>query len=627
MSFFEELKRRNVVRVGIAYLLIAWVLLQGLDFGLDLIDAPNWVIQALFMLAAIGLPAVLVFSWVYEMTPQGLKRDHEVDPEQSITPETGRKLNRVITVFLVLVVAWFAFDEFYLERNTEELASSRTDEQSESDPGPIMERPAEPTPAISSSSIAVLPFADMSPEGDQEFFSDGISEELINVLVKVSALEVSSRTSSFAYKGKDTPISQIARELEVANVLEGSVRKAGNKVRITAQLIDAKTDKHLWSETYDRELDDIFAIQTEISNHIVEALKVALAVEEVAAMAHEQRPTENVEAYEQYLLGRHFWRLRHEENLALSRVHFQNAIDLDPEFAKAYEGLASAWAVMPAWSDTSNEEALGNAEPYALKALELDSGLPLARGILGEIEAFHHNWSESLRQYAINLQENPRNSTVHQWNAEMVNRFGYGEEALQLILRAYELDPASPVINQSAVWVAAMRTEDDLARKHAEIARGLGMADRVDRGLFSVRVRGGEWDTLKAWAAAHNAHPLVTACIDAYQTPDAKPDLAVELVALMEGGEYDGANGVLLVDCLAYNGRPDIAVQRIGMAVENFGWEALWPVWAVRPGAQAMRDTEEFKNLIRNLDLDSLYRERGWPDLCRPLGEDDFECD
>ena len=288
MSLFSELRRRNVFRVGIAYTVVAWLVAQVAELALDSFGSPEWVMKTLLLFLALGLPFAIIFAWAFEMTPEGLKREKDVDRSQSITHKTGRRLNYSIIGILVVALAFSLATRDWSHRGPDDT----------------------PTPEVASDemTIAVLPFVNMSDDKENEYVSDGISEELLNVLVKVEGLRVASRTSSFSFKGKDTPIPEIAEALRVEHVLEGSVRKAGDTIRITAQLIDVKTDSHLWSETYDRKLEDIFVIQDEISAHIVEALKIALGAGDVVETAG--KPTENLVAYEAYLKGRYLWQRR-----------------------------------------------------------------------------------------------------------------------------------------------------------------------------------------------------------------------------------------------------------------------------------------------------------------------------
>jgi TolB-like protein len=248
-GFFEELKRRNVFRVAIAYIVVAWLVLQVADVVLPTFQTPDWVMPAFTFLLALGFPVALTFAWAYEMTPEGIKREKEVDRSQSITRNTGRKLDFIIIGVLVVAIAFLAYDEFVIEPAQEEARTTANSEASE-----VIETD------IPEMSVAVLPFVNMSADPDQEYFSDGISEELLNQLVKIRGLQVAGRTSSFAFKGRNEDLRSIADQLNVAHILEGSVRKAGDRVRITAQLVKASDGYHLWSETYDRDLSDIFAI-------------------------------------------------------------------------------------------------------------------------------------------------------------------------------------------------------------------------------------------------------------------------------------------------------------------------------------------------------------------------------
>ena len=480
MSLFKELKRRNVFRVGIAYTVATWLLIQVTDTVFPRIGLPDSAVTLVIALLAIGFIPALIFAWAFEMTPDGHQTRKRCRSHAVYHADTGRKLDRVIIGVMTIAIAYLLLDKLVLQTPA---------------PVPVQANPTAVTDqqaAVSSTqSIAVLPFVNMSADVDNEYFSDGISEELLNVLVKVSTLHVASRTSAFAYKGKDLPISQIARELNVDNVLEGSVRKAGNRVRITAQLIDAETDRHIWSETYERELVDIFDIQEEISNNIVAALKVALNVDETAALERAQHPTANAEAYEIYLQGRYAWRQRHEENILKSIELFEQAIAMDPTFARAYEALASAWAILPVWSDVSNQESMQQAKPAAVKALQLDATLSEARAVLAEVAFDEGQWLAAITEYEQALQLDPRNPTLHQWLGEAFTYLGFLSKGLEELIIAFELDPGSPVINQSLVWIATMNRADELAFKHVEIAKGIGIGERATFNAIDASVRRG----------------------------------------------------------------------------------------------------------------------------------------
>ncbi|MEE4173189.1 MAG: tetratricopeptide repeat protein [Xanthomonadales bacterium] len=448
MSFFAELKRRNVVRVGIAYVLIAWVLLQAADFGLDLIDAPNWVIQALFLVAAIGLPAVLIFSWIFEMTPEGLKLDREVDRGQSVTPETKRRLDRVIIGVLVLVIALLAGERF-LPR-----------------PEPTTTPPSADPPQVSHSepaqSIAVLPFLNMSADPDNEYFSDGVAEEVLNALARIPDLKVAARTSAFSFKNSAQPVSQIAAALGVEHVLEGSVRKAGNQVRITAQLVQAGDGFRLWSETYDRQLDDIFRIQDDIAQNIAEALKVTLDLP--SSLNERENETDSLEAYELYLQGMGLWHQRSAASLLSAIAAFEAAIELDPEFSRAWSGLALTWSVLPGYTDTPLSLASEKALEAANRALALDPDNVEARLGLASEKMNAGNRQEALRLYDEVIQLQPSLATAWQWRGRALAREGRIEDALASYERAMSLDPRSRIIPYNTAWWHEAAGNTDRAR-------------------------------------------------------------------------------------------------------------------------------------------------------------------
>ena len=315
-NFFAELKRRNVYKVAVAYAVVSWLLIQIATQVFPFFEVPNWAIRLVVLVLVLGFPVALVLSWAFEITPEGIKRESEVVPDERRTRRGGRRIIG-ITIALALVAAGLlAF----------QLLRSRLANLSHGEPD------------VPLASIAVLPFTDMSQAKDQEYFADGISEELLNLLAKIPQLQVTARTSSFAFKGKETGIPEIARTLHVAHVLEGSVRKAGNSVRITVQLIKASTDTHLWSQTYDRKLDDIFAIQDEIAADVVKQLKVTLLGEGPKAR------TTDPEAYAFYLQAVQLGRLRTAEAYEQSDALYQKVLAIDPRYAPAWGGLAGNFA-------------------------------------------------------------------------------------------------------------------------------------------------------------------------------------------------------------------------------------------------------------------------------------------
>jgi TolB-like protein len=345
MSFLQELRRRNVVRVGIAYALMGWLLLQAADFVLDLIDAPNWVIQVFVLMVVIGLPIALFLAWAFEITPEGVKRESEIDRSQSITGKTGRKLDFAIIGFLALIIILMVAERVFFAGESTSQPASIAAQTSQ----PPLESPVTQTQEVVNKSIAVLPFADLSQAQDQRWFADGLAEEILNALVKAPDLSVTARTSSFQFRDTKLSIEQIARELGVAHVLEGSVRSAGDRIRVTAQLIRASDGFHLWSENYDRNVADMISIQEDLARNIATALETSMDPEALAQMA--QAGTRSVEAYQAYLRGLQIqvdaFNMSQDEGEMFRQGYLQmeKARTIDPGFAEAHVQAANYWKV------------------------------------------------------------------------------------------------------------------------------------------------------------------------------------------------------------------------------------------------------------------------------------------
>jgi len=378
MNFFAELKRRNVIRMAGLYLVGAWLLTQVSSTVLPMFDAPAWLPRSIVVLLAIGFVPALIFAWVFELTPQGLKRDEEVKPEESIAPQTARRMDRLIIAMLALALAYFGFDKFVLApRRDAALVVATTQAVTAT-------TAAAAAPAVDAHSIAVLPFVNMSGDAANEYFSDGISEEILNVLARTVGLQVAARTSSFSFKGKNQEIPEIARQLQVRMVLEGSVRKQDDRVRITAQLIDANKGYHVWSQTYDRKLSDIFAIQDEIAKAIGNELQVQI----VGASENGKSAggTRNLQAYDLYLRGIALWQTRRGDALWQAVELFENAVKADPKYAQGYAGLALIYSIMGAYTARIPfAETLQRARDSAERALAIDAALPEAYAALGRV--------------------------------------------------------------------------------------------------------------------------------------------------------------------------------------------------------------------------------------------------
>jgi len=582
MSFLGELKRRNVFRVAAAYALAAWVLLQAIDFVLDAISAPNWILQVFIMAAVAGFVIVLVFSWVFEMTPEGIKREKEIDRTQSITPQTGRKLDRVIITFLAVAVVMLLADRFIStekEMGSEPFSDkvaqvSAAESDKGSDPistardGTVQSENGSLTPVESAEiSVAVLPFVNMSDDASNEYFSDGISEELLNVLVRVEGLRVPSRTSSFSFKGSDKNIAEIGKELKVDHVLEGSVRKAGDRIRVTAQLIDVNTDTHLWSETYTRKVDDIFAVQDEIAQAIVSALKVTLSGTEQSSLA--QHSTDNVKAYNKYLLGRHLWSQRTKQSLLVAVEPLQQAVALDPKFDQAWAALADTYVLLPEYRAGSIVEFIPEARKAAERALAINPDSARALTTQAYIKAmYEYDFAGANADFARAVELEPGYATGHQWFAEILAAQRRTDEALEQIELAIEADPLSAVIAHIKGWILMYTGRTDEALAQYQAARALNpLMPTILGNMVTLNLMRGEYQTARLLSAElgqilNTDQAPDLALIDAMENPALK-DHAVKLIQQWPD-VYDGAMDRAL--SLALLGEYDLALDNLEKA-------------------------------------------------------------
>ncbi len=397
-SFFTELKRRNVFKVGVAYIVLAWVVIQVSDTVFPQFGFPEWTNQFVTIIMALGFPVAIFFAWAFEITPQGIKKESEITPEDSITSHTGRKLDFAIIGLLVVALGYFIY-----ERNANDTATQA-------------ESPKEAVQEVEGSSIAVLSFVNMSSDKEQEYFSDGISEEILNVLAKIPKLHVTSRSSAFYYKGKDIKISEVAKELGVKYVLEGSVRKSSNSVRITAQLIEAQSDRHLWSQTYDRKLEDTFAVQDEVSASIAKVLA------KILGFAYETENTSqtsiNSEAYNQYLLGVYNFEQRTKESVESAISDFERSIQIELGYAEAHARLAISHLYLGGFDGYNRNEQFEIAKPYAEKAYSLspnawETNWAMGRMLSAQASIFGTDYDDVIPYLEKTLELNPSYGPVY----------------------------------------------------------------------------------------------------------------------------------------------------------------------------------------------------------------------
>jgi TolB-like protein/Tfp pilus assembly protein PilF len=601
MSFVAELKRRNVIRVGILYLVSSWVLLQLTDVLASLLPVPEWTGSLVVLLLALGFVPVLLFAWVYEMTPEGLRREKDIDPSESITAGTGQKINTLIVVLLVIAIAGLIADRLIPE------AGPIADTALQADVEAV--RPSDDV------SIAVLPFSDLSANQDQQYFTDGLSEELLNLLVRVDELRVASRTSSFGYRDSTLGIPAIAEALNVGHVLEGSVRKDGNRIRITAQLIEARTDRHVWSENFDRDFVDIFTIQDEISNAIVAALTGKLGVDDDPVVTVEA-VTENLDAYELYLEGKQLYinRERLDESVRLLR----EAVRLDPDFARAWEGLAAAEILAQSWVIDDTEDRVALAREAANKALEIDPDLSTARAVLGLLAVItDSDYVQSDRYLDEAVEIAPRNTTALLWRGINRHATGFLQLSRSDFERCLQIDPGYLNCKQhlAAVLMSigdidlAMQLADETMEQSFHSLSGTFVHEYIRRGqrLLAVQI---------ADAELHHKGAPVIEWIRAFENPGADNSARYARLKDWERQQDDKqALRELPLLYLAFAAYDDLIASRRA---------ANWVAW--HPDAASFRQSPQFKQFVRRMNILDYWQTAGYPPQCRPVGSDDFSC-
>ena len=444
-SFFSELKRRNVYKAAVAYAVVAWLIVQVATQVFPFFDVPNWAIRLVVIILVLGFPAAMIFSWAFEITPEGIKRESEIDANESIAPRTGRKLIAITAVLAVAAAGLFVFQKV---KQTGSGTSSTT-----------------ALPAIVAKSIAVLPFDNLSRDPDNAFFADGVQDEILTRLAKIADLKVISRTSTEKYRSKPDNLREIAQQLGVSNIVEGSVQRAGDQVRITVQLINALTDSHLWADTYDRKLIDTFGVESDVAQKIAASLEAKLTGSEKRAIA--SRPTENSEAYQLYLKGRFFWNKRTGADLHTAANFFEQAIAADANFAGAYAGLADADLLIPVFGAGKPREFFPKAMTAARRAIELDDASGEGHTALAQLVVFDFKFVESEHEFRRAIELNPNYATAHHWlgNSLLVS-LGRFDEAVKEGQRAVELDPLSLIINADlgSTLLIARRYDEAIAQ-------------------------------------------------------------------------------------------------------------------------------------------------------------------
>ncbi len=571
MKFFDELKRRNVIKSTIAYIVVAWVLLQVISTVLPSFEAPSWVFKSLTFVIAIGFPLWIIFSWVYEVTPEGLKKTAKVSEENSITEVTNKRLNIIIIIMLIVAIGVSFVNEPISKLTSKNIVN---------------------TDLIVDKSIAVLPFVNMSGDIEQEYFADGLSEELINVFTKLPELRVIGRTSSFAFKGKNEDLRKIGKSLGVEYLLEGSVRKSENKIRITAQLIKSKDGSHLWSETFDRNLDDIFEIQDEISSSVADALSLRLSNNNSLL----KNKIISTEAYNYFLRGKYYY----ETNLNADSTNealkwFKEAINSDPSFSLAWTYLSMCY-----WRKTvsTKQDTFIEAKKAALKALELDPTSGIAAVNVAEILDNEYDFHGALEKINLALNLDPKNPYVLRNVGRFYTILGRKHESITYCKSALKNDP----IQRTALLylIEAFYYSEEY--------------DSVNRVINNYKDRFPNTLQLRIWADVLATKNNLTQAVEEAKRRDLKLlELYVNVLHNGRSGKSRKSQELLENMVSNYPSRPyfiALTYASIGEYVKTMDW--LEKAYAykdkdlvyvnVEPKFKTIRNNSRFKGLIRKMN-------------------------
>jgi adenylate cyclase len=595
MAFLSELKRRRVGKVALGYGAVAWMVTEASSVILPALRLPQWTITFVVVFLMVGFPVAMVMAWVFDVGPQGIRR---TAPVRDGTGAMQVRLRLAYAAVVLLLMAGLGY--LLYERGLGRALAG-----------------------VRRGSIAVLPFTNLSGDAAKEYFSDGMSEELLNLLARVPGLQVASRTSSFAYKGRNVDIREVGNQLGVDTVLEGSVRQAGDQVRITAQLIDTETGFHLWSETYDRRLADIFQVQDEIAGAIVDKLRIQLAPEEQQLAQRTHAPTQNVEAYELYLQGRAVWKKRGEDNLKRAIELYQSALARDPGFARAHAALASSYVVMPGYTkEQGDEERFAPlAETSARQALVLEPNIGEAHAVLAQINADRGDLldAESGFFFAISLE--PNEPTPHHWYSILLSKVGRLQAALTEARKAYELDPSSPVLAANLGNMLLQLGQDDEALRFVSLASELGLSKKEYGIEATVAIRRGDWADARRLIVEIDSipdeiKPQAKRFVDALADPKLRPEVVAGMRAIdpkvvpqagfigpyLQLGEVDLVYGIL-----------DEELRK-----DANSWASTWDIGhAWSPEGRRFRTDKRFAALAQRIGLVDYWKQYGYPDACR----------
>ena len=591
-NFLTELKQRKVFKVGAAYLVVAWLSVQAASIGFPAFDAPPWVLRVFILLALLGFPIAVVMAWMFDVTPEGVKLD---------TPSSGSKrLFAAAGLLIVLALGWYFYGQ------------------------PSFRKGDVATPAIADrNSIAVLPFANMSGKGDEDYFSDGMTEELLNVLAKVPQLKVVARTSVFQFKDKGGDIREIGRKLGVTNIVEGSVRRDGAEVRITAQLVRVADGFHIWSETYDRKLESVFALQDDIARKIGDALRLSLGVSAPVAA----RAPIDPEAYDEYLKGRAL--LRQRNDLPSAIAHLKAAVAKAPEFAAAWSSLSLTYEVsfwyIKQMTPAMQADFLAGAAAAAERAATLEPNAAATEHALGNVARAQFKFALAEGHYLRAMQIDPGYPDVREDYAELLYEVGRVEDSALAARQLVKLDPYF-----SVGWVRLFDDANVLDRRQ-EVEQAVRKIRAINPNNWA-----GKFGFLN-YALSHGRAAEARAALAEIETNlpgDAASVRQLLPWALGERAVDEPTLRSLIANALGNQASTYLVARQdidgYNADIESHGAVLLAyyfaNLYSSRPASQAMLRDPRVKAMLVRYGFQAYWREKGWPAVCRPLGETDFEC-
>jgi len=645
MQLLSELRRRNVFRAGLAWLALSWLLVVSADLLFPVLELPIAAVRGLTLGLLAVLPLVLFLAWRYELTPEGLRVDRGPLGDNPENVRTARRIDQLIIVLVLLALALSALRQFALTRDEPEATPPSTQPVLPA-PAPVtiapqdLRPPAPPGP-VDRRSLAVLAFTNLSPDPDNAYLAEGVAEEILTALARIEGLKVASRTSSFAFRETSPGAREIGRQLGVAHVLDGSLRRQGNQIRITVELVEAATDRHIWSETFNRELTDIFAMQEDVAQAVVDALAEPLGVRTVKV----RRATDDLQAYELYLRGRQLFALR-GANLEPARSLLEQAVERDPDFAEAWASLAGTLYVMPSYFPDASAEFSSEADAASSRALALLPGLPDALAVRSRLAADAGQRGEALQLIEQALALEPNNANSWMWKGLALIEAGHVSSARDAFARGHQLDPLSGIHFGWLGVTELIQGEHAEARTHLERAHALGWrgpasawllkqallaVDRVDSVVSEtgaaqhnreeISRRYANWlrDDGRIAIAARPVHEAVAAAVAVPAQREAAQSALMR--AVIEQPDYDWTNLLLFV------GLTDAAIDEALRAKPASGQILLMMIWS--EADLAFRNHPRFPEIAERYGLPAFWATHGAPDGCRWTEQPNprLECD